>query len=348
MHRSALSLTRRGTHSSASLHGFVHSSSRGAKTPAFTRGPGGFRPVGEVSSEISARSCAASSNSARAGAGNLEENGPLTLYRNEKPEDRQGYLTDLFAEEAIAWLSKPGRGPFFLYLAFTAPHTPLQDPDEFDPKTGTAPWKKRHRPTYAKMVERMDRRLGDVMAQLRGMDQEDNTIVVLLSDNGADPNRDNGSLRGGKGTLWEGGIRVPCLMRWPLGLPDGKIFWQVAITMDLMPTLMHAANIPAAAARFDGMDLLPILQARLPQRPRKLFWRYKRGHIVRKAARSGDLKLVIDSQSKELHNLSTDEREQMNLLPARAREAEVLRGALAAWEKDVRAPRLRDFRPRAA
>ncbi len=277
-----------------------------------------------------------------------EENGQLTLYRNEKPEDRRGYLTDLFAEEAIAWLKKRDRNPFFLYLPFTAPHTPIQDPDEFDPKTGTAPWKNRHRPTYAKMVERMDQRIGDVLAQLRVMGQEDNTIVILLSDNGADPNGNNGLLRGGKGTLWEGGIRVPCLMQWPSGLPAGKIVSQVAITMDLMPTLLRAANISEPAAKFDGTDLLPILRGQASPHPRKLFWRYKRGDIVRKAVRIGDLKLVLDPRGEELHDLSADEREQNNLLPARAQEAEALKKALAAWEREVQAPRLRDFRPAAA
>lgn len=277
-----------------------------------------------------------------------EENGQLTLYRNEKPEERRGYLTDLFAEEAIAWLKKQKENRFFLYLPFTAPHTPIQDPDGFDPKTGTAPWKKNDRRTYAKMVERMDARIGDVMAQLRAMGQEENTIVVFVSDNGADPNGNNGPWRGRKGTLWEGGIRVPCLMQWPARLPQGKTVSQVAITMDLMPMLMRAAGVTAGAATFDGMDLLPIIRGQMPETPRKLFWRYKRGDVVRKAARDGNLKLVIDPEGEELHDLSTDEREQKNLLPARAREAEALRRALAAWEKEVQAPRLRDYRPGAA
>ncbi len=274
-----------------------------------------------------------------------EENGQMTLYRNEKPEERRGYLTDLFVEEAIAWLKKQRENGFFLYLPFTAPHTPLQDPDEFDPKTGTAPWKKKHRPTYAKMVERMDKRIGDLMAQLREMGQENNTIVVFLSDNGADPNGDNGPLRGRKGTLWEGGIRVPCLMQWPARLPQGKTVSQVAITMDLMPTLMRAAGLTAGGATFDGIDLLPLIRGQMPEQPRKLFWRYKRGDVVRKAARDGNLKLVIDPQGEELHDLSSGETEQRNLLSARPREAEALRKALAAWEKEVQAPRLRDFRP---
>ena len=273
-----------------------------------------------------------------------EENGTMTLYRNERPEQRRGYLTDLFVEEAIGWLKRRERRPFFLYLPFTAPHTPIQDPDEYDAQTGTAPWKQKHRPTYAKMVERMDQRIGDVMAQLRAMDAEQNTIVIFMSDNGADPNGSNGPLRGRKGTLWEGGIRVPCLMQWPARLPQGKETAQVTLTMDFATMLVRAAGAPAPP-QFDGVDVFPVLRDQKPPFPRRVFWRYKRGDVVRKAVRDGDLKLVIDPQGEELHDVAADMREEKNLLPSRAREAEALKKALAAWEKEVAAPRLRDFRP---
>lgn len=271
-----------------------------------------------------------------------EDDGREVLYQDDRPVRRQGYLTDLIAEEAIAWL-RQAPSPFFLYVAFTAPHTPIQDPDGFDPKLGTAPRRQGHRPTYVRMVERMDARIGDLLQALDAHGVADDTIVIFLSDNGADPNGSNGVLRGGKGTLWEGGIRVPCLMRWPKRLPAGGIVSQVTLTMDLAPTLLAAAGVNPGGIRFDGRNLLPVFLGRRMPFPRTVFWRYKRGEIRRKAVRHGDWKLVIDQGRKELHELATDEREQRDVAAAHPRLVAELERRLTEWERQVRAPRLREF-----
>src|SRR5574340_438090 len=273
-----------------------------------------------------------------------EEDGTLTLYRNESPVERRGHATDLFADEAIAWLKRRTDKPYFLYLPFTAPHAPMQHPAGMDPKTGAAPWRNRERPVYAKMVEHMDARIATVLEQVRKLGREENTIVLFLSDNGADPNGDNGVLRGRKSSLWEGGIRVPCLMQWPARLKAGRTIDQLGMTMDLAPTLLSAAGV-ASRARFDGADLMPSLTGKRADFPRTVFWRYKRGEQLRKCAREGNLKLVIDGGQEELHDVAADEREQRNLLPGAKAEAERLRNKLAAWEKDVQSPRLRGFKP---
>jgi N-acetylgalactosamine-6-sulfatase len=273
-----------------------------------------------------------------------EQDGRQVLYHNTRIVERKGYLTDLFADEAIRWLKQRSQNPFFLYVPFTTPHTPIQDPEGYDPKQGTAPWRNGDRSIYAKMVQRMDARIGDILAQIQTMGAAGNTIVLFLSDNGADPNGRNAPLRGLKSTLWEGGIRAPLLIRWPGVLAEGSQTGQVALTMDLLPTLLAAAGIPAAGNRFDGVELSPVLTGKRQPFPRTLFWRYKRGDVVRKAVRDGDLKLVIDPGAEELHDLSTDETERKNLLSGRAPQAAKLREKLAAWEKDVMAPRLRPFR----
>ena len=275
-----------------------------------------------------------------------EEDGRPVLYRNLDIVERKGYATDLFAEAAVDWMKRRTEKPFFLYLPFTTPHTPIQDPDGFDPKTGTAPWRKADRKTYAKMVERMDARIGDVLAQLDRMGRAGDTLVLFLSDNGADPNGDNAPLRGRKVSLWEGGIRVPCLLRWPrLGI-EGRANNQVALTMDLVPTLLAAAGIaPPAGRKFDGADLLPVIRGQRQPFARTVFWRFRRAENTRKAVRQGDLKLVDDNGERELHDLAADPVEQRDLLgamPDRVRKLETL---LAAWEQDVRAPRLAGFRP---
>ena len=278
-----------------------------------------------------------------------EEDGRPVLYRNLDTVERTGYATDLFADAAIDWLKRRSEKPFFLYLPFTTPHTPIQYPEGFDPKTGTAPWRNGDRKTYAKMVERMDARIGDVLAQLDRMGRAGDTLVLFLSDNGGDPNGDNAPLRGRKSSLWEGGIRVPCLLRWPrLGL-EGRTNNQVALTMDLLPTLLAAAGVaPPAGRKFDGAGLLPVIGGRRQPFPRTVFWRFRRAENTRKAVRQGDLKLVDDSGKRELHDLAADPLEQRDLLgamPDRARKLETL---LAAWEQDVRAPRLAGFRSTAA
>ncbi len=275
-----------------------------------------------------------------------EENGEMTLYRNEKPEVRKGYLTDLIADEAIAWLKHRTSKPFFLYVPFSAPHTPIQDPDAYDEKTGTAPTFKSNRPVYVKMVERMDKRIGDIMRQLKAMGREEKAIVIFLSDNGGDPNGDNGKLRGRKSSTWEGGIRVPGMMQWPGHIPAGKTTPQVTLSMDMMPTLLAAAGIkPPAGLKFDGIDLTPVITGVKGPTPRTLFWRGRRGEITRKAVRDGDWKLVDDNGKQELHNLAADEVEKKDLLQAEPARVEALRGKLADWEREVRAPRLAAFRP---
>lgn len=273
-----------------------------------------------------------------------EEGGDMTLYRNEKPEERPGYLTDLFAEEAIGWLKRRSAKPFFLYVPFNAPHTPIQDPDGFDVKLGTAPTLKKARASYAKMVERMDARVGDILKQLREMGREENTIILFFSDNGGDPNGDNGTLRGRKSSTWEGGIRVPGMIRWPARLKERQVTAQVALSMDVAPTLLSAAGIEApAGTKFDGIDLMPVITGAKSPVPRTVFWRGRRADNVRKAVRDGQWKLVDDNGKQELHDLSNDETEQKDLLAAQPDRAAALRKKLADWERDVRSPRLAAF-----
>jgi N-acetylgalactosamine-6-sulfatase len=278
-----------------------------------------------------------------------EQDGRPVLYRNDRLEARKGYVTDLITEEALGWLKRRGSAPFFLYVPFTTPHTPIQDPDGFDPTTGTARWQQGNRAVYAKMVERMDRGVGEILAQIERMGAAERTIVVYLSDNGGDSNGRNAPLRGRKSSVWEGGIRVPCMVRWPGVLSEGRTVSQVGLSMDLLPTFLAAAGAQAPAGRkLDGVDLLPVMAGKRQPFSRTVFWRYKRANNRRKAVLHGSLKLVMDNDQQELHDLSTDEPEKKDLLPTSPAIAQALKDRLAAWEREVAAPRLRDFRPGAA
>jgi N-acetylgalactosamine-6-sulfatase len=274
-----------------------------------------------------------------------EQGGSAYFYHNRTKVDRPGYTTDLFAEAAVGWLKQRSRKPFFLYLPFNAPHTPIQDPDGADPKTGTAPVRQGHRPTYARMVERMDLRVGAVLAQLDAMGVAEDTIVLFLSDNGGDPNGRNDPLRGRKSSLWEGGIRVPCMIRWPRALAAGKTTDQVGLTMDLAPTLLAATGAaPPRGRKLDGVDLLPMLKDGKAPFARTVFWRFKRADRVLKAARDGDLKYVAGDGAEELHDLAGDERERNNLAAQAPDQVRRLKALLADWEREVMAPRLAPFR----
>jgi N-acetylgalactosamine-6-sulfatase len=265
-----------------------------------------------------------------------EEGGAYVLHHNGKRAEASGYLTDVFGEKAVAWLRARQQRPFLLYLPFNAPHAPIQAPDDPTVRQG-------HRPTYAKMVERMDQQVGAVLAQLKSMGAERDTIVIFSSDNGGDANGRNEPYRGRKSSVWEGGIRAPLLACWPAGLPAGREVEQLGMTMDILPTLLAATGVKAPERKFDGVDLLPSMQGKKRPFERTVFWRYKRLENRRKAARQGNWKLVIENGEESLHDLSRDPLEKNNLLPQEAARAGALREALAAWERDVAAPRLKGF-----
>jgi arylsulfatase A-like enzyme len=276
----------------------------------------------------------------------IEAEGRPALYRNGQYVKEPGYVTDLIAREAISWLKKPKDKPFFLYLPFTSPHAPIQDPDAFDPKLGTAPVRQGHRPTYAKMIEHMDARIGDVLHALSDIKAADNTLVIFVSDNGADPNGRNAPLRGRKSSLFEGGIRVPCLARMPGVLPAGRMSGQVAASMDLFPTILAAVGVePPRGRRLDGMNLLPIVTGKAAEAERTLFWRYRRGERTIKAVRSGTAKLVAGSEGEHLFDVGRDPGEAENLISVATPHAHRLRKLLGEWERDVAAPRLKTFQP---
>ena len=258
-----------------------------------------------------------------------EPNGRPAMVENGHPVERSGYLTDLFADAALDWLEhRPATGkPFFLYLPFNAPHTPIQDPDIPDD-----PGKNGDRARYVRMVERMDRRVGDILAQL----DANNTLVLFLSDNGADANGSNAPLRGRKSSVYEGGTRVAGLIRWT-GKLKPRESDQVTHVIDILPTLASACELrlPARPA-LDGMNLWPVWQGKKKSVPRTLFWRYRRGANTRKAIRDGRWKLTNDSGDESLFDLTRDPREQTPLQDREPATAASLRAKLAAWESEFR------------
>jgi arylsulfatase A-like enzyme len=198
-----------------------------------------------------------------------------------------------------------------------------------DPGTST-------RADYVAMVERVDRGVGEILRVLQQRGLAANTIVIFTNDNGGEWLANNAPLFNRKMTVWEGGIRVPALIRWPGRLPRGKVTSQVGITMDLTASILAATGTPVpASARPEGIDLFPILQGKAPEQPRTLFWRSTMGGRSQRAVRSGDWKLVVDGNHTMVFNVRADISERQELANRRQDIAQKLRPLLAAWEQEV-------------
>jgi arylsulfatase A-like enzyme len=184
------------------------------------------------------------------------------------------------------------------------------------------------------MIRALDAAVGAVLAALEATDLERDTIVVFLSDNGG---LDNAPLRGMKASLFEGGIRVVMLMRWPGHIAAGETFSQPVSAMDLLPTLVAAAGgEPPDDRKLDGVDLLPYLAGEREGPPhQQLFWRF---YPYGEALRSGPLKLLVSGAHAQFFDLSTDPGERSDLAPEREAEVARLRAALEAWSRDVSSP----------
>jgi arylsulfatase A-like enzyme len=250
-------------------------------------------------------------------------------YRDEKLIDETGYATDLITEEAVRFLKSqhPDR-PFFLYLPYNAPHYGKgYDPGKREVTNilqakpeDLARVNRIEDPTrrvFAAMVLSLDDGIGRVLAVLRERGLEDNTLVVFMADNGGDPDYggSSGPLRGEKGTLFEGGIRVPCLMRWPGRLPPGATADFVGSSLDLFPTFCRLAGADPSAHELDGQDLTPQLLDGETLSDRELFWELRN----EAALRNGPWKYLHCADGREyLFNLDQDLSEGRNLAEERA------------------------------
>jgi arylsulfatase B len=260
------------------------------------------------------------------------------IYRDGQPVEESAYLTDAFAREASDFIRRTKERPFFLYLSFNAVHSPLQAKTE-----DLAKWTRFedvHRRIFAAMLASMDDAIGDVMETLRQQGLEKRTLVFFLSDNGG-PTREltssNLPLRGEKGHMYEGGIRIPFMMQWKGVLPEGEVYRSPVSSMDIFPTSLAAAGEPDTRSRIrDGVNLLPYLLGQKEEAPhRTLYWR--QGN--RTALRSGEWKLVRNppvSQAWELYHLAEDIGESEDLAE---KEPEKMKELLRQWrEYDAQMP----------
>jgi arylsulfatase A-like enzyme len=262
------------------------------------------------------------------------------LMRGRDYVKESEYLTDAFAREAEAFVERHRDRPFFLYLAFNAPHTPLQaTPKYLDRFAGIADEKRR---TYAAMLSAVDDGVGRVLAALREHRIEERTLVVFLSDNGG-PVGINGSsnlpLRAGKGTTYEGGVRVPFAVQWAGTLPAGSVYDRPVSSLDVFATAVALAGAsPPSGHTPDGVDLVPYLRGEKAGAPHEaLFWRTGGGASF--GARAGVLKLVEPRAGQvELYDLSRDVGESNDLASAQPEAARRLARLKDEWNAQLVAP----------
>jgi len=246
------------------------------------------------------------------------------------------YMTDALGEEAAAYVERHKDVPFFLYLAFNAVHTPMHA-RESDLAAITGEDKPRRQKLKA-MTIALDRGVGKVLDALDAHGLTRDTLVVFVNDNGGATNNgsSNGPLRGTKGTPFEGGLRVPFAMQWPGRLPAGVVYEHPVSTLDILPTALAAAGLPAVAGA-DGVALIPFLRGEVDGRPHPvLFWRQGESFAVRR----GDLKLMSHKGGpRMLFDLAGDPGESDDLAAARPDDVASLQAQWDAWARDLAAPR---------
>lgn len=269
-----------------------------------------------------------------------QRNGPCAIFRNYVEEEETRYLTDRITDESINFINNHKKDdPFFLWVSYNAPHTPLQAPQEYVDK-----YKHIEDPVkrvYRAMISKLDDELGRFMNYLSDNDLEENTILFFISDNGGAEytlTTDNGRYEGGKNTEFEGGIKVPMIIRWTGNLPAGHRFEPMVSSMDIFPTSIAAQDPELKMERVvDGVNLLPFLIDSVQEDPHQyLFW--QRG--ISKVVRSNEWKLMMNEYAGEnlLYNLMENKYENPNELANYPLIVQDLKKAHQNWRQSHKEP----------
>lgn len=288
-----------------------------------------------------------------------ERYGVPSLFRgNARTEaDKGQYATTVFGREALAFIeSHIGKKPFFMYLPFNAPHGAstlaednggkkpgVQAPEQFQTMYRGKIQEEKLISYYA-AVTCMDEVIGQVLKAIDDAGQKENTIVMFLSDNGGSGNGGNAPLKGAKSTMWEGGLRVPFIIRWPGKVPAGKVTDALLTSLEIMPTLLSATGaVKPAGIKLDGFDMLPVLRGEQTSLRTEMFWQRRSD----KAARIGNWKWIESVKAKGLYDLNSDLGETKDLSRENPDIARMLKDRFEAWQKEMDAsePRgpFRDF-----
>lgn len=262
------------------------------------------------------------------------------LQHNGKAEKKSGYYTDIFFNAAMQFIEKHRGEPFFTYIATNAPHTPLQVDDALVEPFRRAGLDDTTAKVYG-MVRNLDDNAGRLLAHLKKLNLENDTILIFMTDNGPQQDRYNAGMRGRKGTVYQGGIRVPFFVRWPGKLRPSKVD-RIAAHIDVMPTLLDVCGAaPPEGLKIDGRSLWPLLRGtRIAWPDRTLYTQWHRGDQPERfracAARTQQYKLV---DGKELYDLTADPAERSNVATAHPDIVTRMRQGYDRWFDDVSSTR---------
>ncbi len=270
-------------------------------------------------------------------------NQTLPLVENSRQVKYEDYMTHVFSEKSVEFIKANKDHPFFLYVSYNAPHTPLEAPREAiaefpeDKVTHYEGIDPVNRGIYAAMISEMDKGIVQIMATLEEQGLLENTMVWFLSDNGGVGASSNYPLRAGKGHVYEGGIRVPFIVRWPRKIKGGQVLDQPVTAMDIGATSIALGGLDLTGLDLHGKDLMPLLLGETHDAPHEtLFWKHGYGQQGPLGAiRKGDYKLVIQRSTPakiELYNLVNDISEQNDLSQSENSLAESLYTDWKRWE----------------
>lgn len=268
------------------------------------------------------------------------------LLRDDQRVEEKEYLTDALSRESVDFIDKNSDKQFFIYLAYNAPHGPLQATQEYLDRYDHI--EQNSRKTYAAMVSAVDDGVGDIISKLKEKGIYDNTIIYFLSDNGGRlrGDSDNGELRGKKGNLFEGGIRVPFAMQWPKEIEGGQVFKKPIISLDIFATLKEITS-PEIRSKNElhGVNLIPFLKGENKNDPHKfLFWRNNlmqndpNLRIEALALRSGEFKFIKNKETDALYNLKNEVFEETNLKNQKIEIYDSLNNKFNEWYKTLMDP----------
>lgn len=248
----------------------------------------------------------------------------------------EGYSTDLVTSHGLSFIQRHKDKPFCLYLAHECPHYPYQGPNDPADRTVGKPEpilgrRKDRTAAYKEMMESMDTSIDRIVRKINSLDLEKETFIFFCSDNGPTGPGSSGPLKGKKGSLWEGGHRVPGIAYWPSKIRPGTVTNETALTMDLLPTLASLAGLsPPTTLKLDGVDLLPLMVGEKPLSERSLFWRFKNDCAIRK----GPWKL-INGESQSLFHLDDDISETTNIIRKEQERGKSLEQELMNWSRKI-------------
>jgi len=274
-----------------------------------------------------------------------QKEGRMHIQRNDViiSPNALTYLTDDFTNEALANIKDNGTKPFFMFLSYNAPHSPDQATLEYLEKTAHIEFGKRS--VYGAMIAGIDKGIGQLVDLLTEINIRDNTMIVFLSDNGGRLDvANNGTYRGHKGMLFEGGIRVPFAISWPAKLPRGKTFNEPVISLDLFTTFMAAAGVKAGVNdKLDGINLLPYLSFNgKTLTDRALYWRVANGKEY--AVRKGAYKLLKSAYKNKtmLFNIEQDHHEISDISSENPEIVAQLVNLYENWNDELTTPKWTD------